>query len=126
MAKTPTIVNKIVEALEDNKGLRIVTIDLRKIENCFCSFFVICHGTSNTHVASLADSVEEKLDGIKEKPIHVEGKDTAQWIILDYGNVVVHVFQKEQRDYYQLEEFWGDAQIIPVESVTNEGQNKTK
>ena len=126
MAKTPTIVNKIVEALEDNKGLRIVTIDLRKIENCFCSFFVICHGTSNTHVASLADSVEEKLDGIKEKPIHVEGKDTAQWIILDYGNVVVHVFQKEQRDYYQLEEFWGDAQIIPVESVPNEGQNKTK
>ncbi len=117
MAKTPAIVNKIVEALEDNKGLRIVTIDLRKIENCFCSFFVICHGTSNTHVASLADSVEEKLDGIKEKPIHVEGKDTAQWIILDYGNVVVHVFQKEQRDYYQLEDFWGDGIKREIESI---------
>jgi len=97
MAKTPTIVNKIVEALEDNKGLRIVTIDLRKIENCFCSFFVICHG--------------------KEKPRHVEGKDTAQWIILDYGNVVVHVFQKEQRDYYQLEDFWGDGIKREIESI---------
>lgn len=109
MAKTLALVTKIVEALEDSKGLRIVTIDLRKIENCFCSFFVICHGTSNTHVASLAESVEEKLDEINEQPIHSEGKDTAQWVILDYGNVVVHIFQKEQRDYYQLEDFWGDG-----------------
>jgi len=117
MAKTPALVNKIVEALENNKALRIVTIDLRKIENCFCSFFVICHGTSNTHVASLAESVEEKSDGIKEKPIHTEGKDFAQWIILDYGDVVVHIFQKEQRDYYQLEDFWGDGIKKEIEST---------
>lgn len=116
MTKTTLLVDKIVEALEDNKGHRIVTIDLRKIENCFCSFFVICHGTSNTHVASLAESVEEKLGEVKERPIHIEGKDTAQWVILDYGNIVVHVFQKEQRDYYQLEDFWGDGIKKEIES----------
>lgn len=116
MIKTTQLVDKIIEALEDNKGHRIVSIDLRKIENCFCSFFVICHGTSNTHVASLAESVEEKLEEVKERPIHIEGKDTAQWVILDYGNIVVHVFQKEQRDYYQLEDFWGDGIKKEIES----------
>lgn len=117
MARTPALVNKVVEALENNKGVRIVTIDLRKIENCFCSFFVICHGTSGTHVASLAESVEEDLEKIKETPIHIEGKDTAQWVILDYGNVVVHIFQKELRDYYQLEDFWGDGIKKEIEYI---------
>lgn len=110
MTKTIKRVDKITEALEEHKGHRIITIDLRKIENCFCSFFVICHGTSNTHVASLADSVEEKLEEeLREKPIHREGKELSQWVILDYGDIVVHIFQKEQREYYQLEDFWGDG-----------------
>ena len=63
---------------------------------------------------------------MNERPFHVEGLNGSQWVVLDYGDVVVHIFDKELRDYYQLEEFWGDAQIIPVESVPNEGQNKTK
>lgn len=69
MLKTEQVVNKIIEALEDNKAHRIVKIDLRKIENCFCSFFVICHGTSNTHVTSLTDSVyDEANEKLGEKP----------------------------------------------------------
>lgn len=119
MLKTEKIVDKVIEALEDQKAHQIVKIDLRKIENCFCSFFVICHGTSGTHIAGLTDAVEEKVkEDLRESPFHVEGLNTSRWVILDYGDVVVHVFDKELRDYYQLEEFWGDGitEMIPGES----------
>ena len=110
------LADKIVEALDNNKGHQIVKIDLRKIENCFCSFFVICHGTSNTHVSSLTDAVEEEVrEELHEKPYHIEGQNEARWVILDYGDVVAHIFQKEQRDYYQLEDFWADAEITEIE-----------
>lgn len=112
MLKTEDIVDKVIEALEDNKAHEIVKIDLRKIENCFCSFFVICHGTSGTHIASLADAVKEKVkEDLHESPFHIEGMNAAQWVIVDYGDVVVHVFDKEMRDFYQLEDFWGDGII---------------
>lgn len=112
MLKTEDIVDKVIEALEDNKAHEIVKIDLRKIENCFCNFFVICHGTSGTHIASLADAVKEKVkEDLHESPFHIEGMNAAQWVIVDYGDVVVHVFDKEMRDFYQLEDFWGDGII---------------
>ena len=115
MLKTEQVVNKIIDALEDNKAHRIVKIDLRKIENCFCSFFVICHGTSGTHIAGLTDAVEEKLkEELNESPFHAEGMNTSRWAVLDYGDVVVHVFDKELRDYYKLEEFWGDGIIETI------------
>lgn len=123
MLKTEEIVNKVIEALEDNKAHQIVKIDLRKIENCFCSFFVICHGTSGTHIAGLIDAVKEKVkEELNESPFHAEGLNTSCWAVLDYGDVVVHVFDKELRDYYQLEEFWGDGIIesIPEESFQAE------
>lgn len=117
MIKTEKLVNQIIEALEENKGHKIVKIDLRKIENCFCSFFVICHGTSTTHVGTLADAVEDKVqEKFDENPLHTEGKNLSQWIIVDYGDVIVHIFQKEQRDYYQLEDFWGDGICTEMES----------
>lgn len=125
MLKTEQIVNKVIEALEDNKAHQIVKIDLRKIENCFCSFFVLCHGTSGTHIAGLTDAVEEKLRiELDERPYHSEGQNTSRWAVLDYGDVVVHIFDKELRDYYQLEEFWGDGitELIPEESF--QAQNK--
>lgn len=115
MLKTEKIVDKIIEALEDSKAHQIVKIDLRKIENCFCSFFVICHGTSGTHIAGLTDAVEEKLkEELNESPFHAEGMNTSRWTVLDYGDVVVHVFDKELRDYYKLEEFWGDGIIETI------------
>ena len=120
MLKTEQVVNKIIEALEDNKAHRIVKIDLRKIENCFCSFFVICHGTSGTHIAGLTDAVEEKVR---------EGLNAAQWVVVDYGDIVVHIFEKELRDYYQLEDFWADAQITEIagepEMLTYSGYHTT-
>lgn len=123
MLKTEEIVDKVVEALEDSKAHQIVKIDLRKIENCFCSFFVICHGTSGTHIAGLTDAVEEKVrEDLGEPPFHMEGLGHSGWTVLDYGDVVVHIFDKELRDYYQLEEFWGDGivEAIPEETFRNE------
>lgn len=119
MLKTEEIVDKVIEALEDSKAHEIVKIDLRKIENCFCSFFVICHGTSGTHIAGLTDAVKEKVkEALDETPFHTEGLHASQWVVLDYGDVVVHIFDKELRDYYQLEEFWGDGitEMIPEET----------
>lgn len=116
MSGAEKIVEKVVDTLDNHKGIDIVKIDLRRIENCFCSFFVVCHGTSNSQVSGLADYVYDIInDELGEKPIHVEGASQAQWIVMDYGDVVVHIFQKEQRDYYQLEDFWVDADITKVE-----------
>ena len=116
MTEAEKITKHIINVLDDNKGVDIVEIDLRKIENCFCHFFVLCHGTSGSHVSSLADHVHDKVNQeINEKPLHTEGREQALWILLDYGNVVVHIFQKEQRDYYQLEDFWADAKITRIE-----------
>ncbi len=121
MLKAEKTVNKIIEALEDSKAHQIVKIDLRKIENCFCSFFIICHGTSSTHIAGLVNHVEEKVrQDVGEKPFHIEGLNTTQWVVLDYGDIIVHIFEKELREYYQLEEFWADAKITEINKEKEE------
>ncbi len=116
MAETVAIVGQVVESLREGKARGIVKIDLRRLENCFCSFFVVCHGTSATHVAALAEAVEDDVKReLGEVPFHAEGMNTPRWTVIDYGDVVVHVFDKELRDFYQLEDFWGDgiAEALP-------------
>ena len=109
------LVDTIIEALKDLKAVDIVSIDLKNVSGAVCKYFVICNGTSNTHVSALADNVEdETLEKLNEKVWRVEGKQNAQWVLLDYANVVVHVFQKEYRDYYQLEQLWADANITRI------------
>jgi ribosome-associated protein len=106
------LANIIVEGMQEIKAKEIVTLDLRDLETSVCDFFIICHGTSNTHASAIADSViEETLKTVKEKPWHKEGLTNGDWILLDYGNVVAHVFQKETREYYNIEKLWGDAKI---------------
>ena len=106
------LANIIIEGMREIKAKEIVSLDLRNIETSVCDFFIICHGTSNTHASAIADSViEETLKSIKEKPWHKEGLTNGDWILLDYGNVVAHIFQKETRDYYNIEKLWGDADI---------------
>ena len=109
------LVDTIIEALKDLKAVDIVSVDLKNVSGAVCKYFVICNGTSNTHVSALADNVEdETLEKLNEKVWRVEGKQNAQWVLLDYANVVVHVFQKEYRDYYQLEQLWADANITRI------------
>ena len=109
---TEQLLNIIVEALLAKKGLEIKSISLGKLIDPVCEYFIICSGDSNTHVYALADSV---LEDVKEKTgeyvWHKEGYENGQWILLDYSNIVVHVFQDEFRSFYNLEGLWADAEM---------------
>jgi len=109
------IADVAVQGMLDRKGQDICLVDLRNIGNSVCDYFVICHGSSNTNVEAIANSVEESLfKTLGEKPWHREGTANAEWILQDYFNVVVHVFQKSTREFYNLEELWADAEITHV------------
>ena len=113
------LIEKIVDGISDVKGQNIRMIDLRKIENRLCDFYIICSGSSNTHVSAILDSVKKKISkSLKEKPSHIEGEENAEWILLDYINVVVHIFQEQVREFYKIEELWGDCKInmIPIKN----------
>lgn len=112
------IVEAIIKGLQEKKALEIVKIDLRNIDSSICKYFVICHGTSNTHVSALADSAEDYArEHINEKVWKKEGLQNAQWILLDYADVVVHIFQKEFRDFYRLESLWADAPRTQIQDA---------
>ena len=114
------LIEKIVIGISDVKGKDIEMIDLRKIENRICDFYIICSGSSNTHVSAILESVKKKVSKtLKEKPSHTEGEANAEWILLDYINVVVHIFQKHIRDFYRIEELWGDCKtnLIPIKNI---------
>ncbi len=104
------LIEHIIEAIEDVKGENILTLDLRNLDNSPCNFFVICSGNSNTQVNAIENAIQKKVSrAIHEKPFHIEGSQVAEWVLLDYINVVVHIFQKHIREYYNIEELWGDA-----------------
>lgn len=114
--KSEELVETIIEGLQERKAEDIVKIDLRNIDSSVCKYFIICNGTSSTHVTGIADSVEDYVrEEINEKVWKKEGLQNAQWILLDYADVVVHVFQKEYRDFYQLESLWADAPVTRIE-----------
>ena len=105
----------IIEGLQVKKGKEIINIDLRKLDYAPCDNFIICHGDSVTQVKALAESVEEKVSFTDQGHLnHREGLENARWILLDYGSVVVHIFQREDREYYKLEDLWGDADITLI------------
>ena len=106
-----------INGIEDVKGQNITILDLREIENTVCDYFIICDGTSNTQVNAIVNSVQKKVSkNTKEKPWHIEGSENAEWVLMDYVDVVVHVFQKHTRQYYDIENLWGDAKITSIES----------
>lgn len=115
---TQLLVDVVIKALQDVKGEDIVSIDMRKLDNAVTAYFVICTGTSNTHVAALGSIVEREVrKTLKDRAWHTEGYRNAEWVLLDYINVVVHIFQKEQRDFYNLEGLWADAEITKVKQA---------
>jgi ribosome-associated protein len=112
------LVTQIISGIEEVKGQNIEILDLRKIENTVCDYFIICDGTSNTQVNAIVNSIQKIVSkAIKEKPWHVEGSDNAEWVLLDYVHVVVHVFQKHIREFYDIEGLWGDAKSVKIETT---------
>lgn len=114
---TDQLITNIIAGIEGVKGNDIQILDLRKIENMVCDYFIICSGNSNTQVNAITQSINKTVGkNIKEKPWHVEGTENAEWVLMDYVSVVVHVFQKHIREFYDLEGLWGDAKTIEVEA----------
>lgn len=112
---TDVLLTSIIKGIEEVKGNDIEILDLRAIDTAVCDYFVICNGTSNTQVNAIVNSVQKIVSKeLRDKPWHVEGTDNAEWVLMDYVSIVVHVFQKEIREYYNIEGLWGDAKITTL------------
>ena len=108
----------IIKGIDDVKGENIQLLDLREIENTVCDYFIVCSGGSNTQVNAISGSVQKLVSKeLKDKPWHVEGEGNAEWVLMDYVNVVVHVFQKHVREFYDIESLWGDAKITEIKQA---------
>lgn len=116
-ATTDQLITGIIKGIEEVKGNDISILDLREIENTVCDYFIICNGTSNTQVNAIVNSVQKTVSKeLKDKPWHVEGSDNAEWVLIDYVNIVVHVFQKHIREFYDIEGLWGDAKVTTIQT----------
>ena len=117
-AGTDQLVTHIIKGIEEVKGQNTQILDLREIENTVCDYFIICEGTSNTQVNAIVNSVQKLVSkSLQEKPWHVEGSENAEWVLMDFVHVVVHVFQKHIREFYDIEGLWGDAKMVKIEST---------
>lgn len=105
---TATRVREAVLAAEDRKAIDLKVLQLETISD-FTDYFILCSGTSERQVQAIADAIDERLRAEKVRPLHVEGYNRGQWVLLDYGDFVVHIFQDETRRFYSLERLWGDA-----------------
>ncbi len=110
----------IVKGMQEKKAIDIVVLDLRKVKNAVADFFVICSGGSDKQLDAITESVDEEVyKAVKENPWHVEGKSNKEWMLLDYFDVVAHIFRKDRREFFALEKLWGDAEIIEIQEGTN-------
>jgi ribosome-associated protein len=110
----------IVKGMQEKKAIDIVVLDLRKVKNAVADFFVICSGGSDKQLDAITQSVDEEVfKTVKENPWHVEGKNNKEWMLLDYFDVVAHVFRKDKREFFALEKLWGDAKIIEIQDGKN-------
>ncbi len=113
---TEFLTDAIIRGLQEKKARDIVMLDLRGLSGAVTDFFIICQGDSSTQVEALSRSVEEMVEKeCKDIPAHIEGIKNAQWVLIDYITVVVHIFQPEQRAYYGIEKLWADAEIKRIE-----------
>lgn len=110
----------IVKGMQEKKATDIIVMDLRKIKNAVADFFVICSGNSDKQLDAISDSIDaEVYKKFQENPWHTEGKSNKEWMLLDYINVVAHVFRKDRREFYALERLWGDADITEIDADKN-------
>jgi len=110
--KKKELIEVIIDAAFDKKAENIISIDLNKIESRFCDQFVICHAQSTVHVKSIADGIYRKVrKEMRVSPLSFEGYENANWVLLDYANIVVHVFRENDRTHYNLESLWADGTV---------------
>jgi len=115
MTETSKLIKRIVEGIQEKKGKQIVVVDMTKIPNTVFGYFVICEADSSTQVHAIAESVRRYVSkALKIKPFATDGYENAEWIIADYGEVLLHVFRREAREFYRLEELWEDAKIKKI------------
>lgn len=118
MTRNTDIVKLITEAIQDKKGKRIVCLDLSDIETAAASNFIICEGTSSMQVSAIADNIRDYLlEQGSIKPYNYDGYKNSQWIVLDYGDTLVHIFTREMRELYNLEELWSDAASTEIPDI---------
>ncbi len=111
--ETQELIGAVLEGIENVKGENIVLLDFEDIDTSIADYFIITSANTSTQVNAIANSVERTVrKETNERPIHLEGKENATWILIDYGNVVVHVFQTETREYYDIESLWNDAKLV--------------
>lgn len=116
LTKSSKILKVIINAIQDRKGESIVSLDMRKIPEAVADFFIICEAGANTQVKAIADAIEDQVrQACEELPYRHEGYQALQWVLIDYVNVVVHIFQKETRKFYRLEEMWSDGVMVEHE-----------
>jgi len=116
----PNLVNAVIDGLLEKKGEDIKVLDMRNLEAAVADYFIICTGNSHPQVDALADSVDEYVKkSTGENPLGVEGRENLEWILLDYSNVVVHIFLPETRTFYNLENLWSDANIRLIKQEKN-------
>ena len=119
-ANSETLSGVIVKGMQEKKASDIVVMDLRRIKNAVADFFVICSGNSDKQLDAISDSIDaEVFKKFQENPWHTEGKNNKEWMLLDYINVVAHVFRKDRREFYALERLWGDADITEINADKN-------
>lgn len=114
---TDVLLANIIKGIEEVKGNDIEILDLREIDTAVSEYFIICNGNSNTQVNAIVNSIQKTVSKeLKDKPWHVEGTDNGEWVLMDYVNIVVHVFQKHIREFYNIEGLWGDAKITSIQT----------
>ena len=117
LTRNSKLFKTIINAIRNKKGENIVSLDLRKVQEAVADFFIVCEASSNVQVKAIADAVEEEVkQKCEELPYRHEGYQALQWVLIDYVNIVVHIFQQENRKFYKLEEMWNDADQLEHES----------
>lgn len=118
MSETKVLIEKITEGIQEKKGKNIVIADLTNIDDTICKYFVICQGNSPSQVIAIVESIKEfARKGANSKPFAIDGQKNAEWVAMDYSDVLVHVFLPEARSFYNLENLWADAKLTTIPDI---------
>lgn len=107
----------IIDIIEDKKGENISLIDLTKVDGTICNYFIVCEAQSTTQVNAISNEIEDKMAELhKEKALRIQGRETNLWIVMDYGDIFVHIFERETRDFYGLDAFWSESPTTKIKT----------